>query len=235
MKRYATLGDIHAKPRELWDKLLDDFLDNSGSKLIFLGDYVDSYTASNRQVLDTLNYIINLKKKFTEDIVLLWGNHEHYAWTPAHIDNPYWCSGYRPDLHYDLYEIFNQNKDLFQLAYQVDNYLWTHAGISKGWWEYDYPFANKDLYHIADNLNESMRIMEPSIFQVGRRRGGHKDVGGPLWADKYDTYKKPLDGLHQIVGHSRVDDITTYTINEDTSITYCDCLDSVVKSYIIEI
>jgi hypothetical protein len=58
---------------------------------------------------------------------------------------------------------------------------------------------------------------------IGHHRGGHDDVGGPLWADKIETYTKPLNGYHQIVGHTPVPYPKTYDFFDLTKVTYCDC------------
>lgn len=69
------------------------------------------------------------------------------------------------------------------------------------------------------------------MSQVGYRRGGDFDYGGIFWADRRDTISNPLEGYHQFVGHSRVDNIDHITINDQTSITYCDCLHN--KQYLV--
>lgn len=233
--RYTVIPDLHGKDRTWWGDAVKNALSEENHKVVFLGDYLDDWTVPNVEMKENLIDIIQLKQDNQTRVILLIGNHELNYWLPGHVNNPYSCSGYRPDMHWDFHHILSGNKDLFQLAYQDKNYLWTHAGITTGWWEYDYPFANKNLDIVAESLNNSLDKMEPSIFQVGYTRGGFKDVGGPLWADKSETYKKPLKGLHQIVGHSKVDTVKTFTKDSDTSITYCDCLDKNNEFYTIEI
>ena len=69
------------------------------------------------------------------------------------------------------------------------------------------------------------------MSQVGYRRGGDFDYGGIFWADRRDTISNPLEEYHQFVGHSRVDNIDHITINDQTSITYCDYLHN--KQYLV--
>jgi hypothetical protein len=52
-------------------------------------------------------------------------------------------------------------------------------------------------------------------------------VGGPLWIDRTSIWEKGINGIHQIVGHSKVDNIMTCKSKKDGSITFCDCLDSI--------
>ena len=67
-------------------------------KFIFVGDYVDSFIVDNISMKKNLLDIIELKKKYPEKVILLWGNHDiHYL-----LGNKHYCSGYRPEMQYDL-------------------------------------------------------------------------------------------------------------------------------------
>lgn len=229
--KIRTIGDIHGKNN--WKDLVSD---SKYDLTIFLGDYVDGFNVSNTEIIENLNEIISFKDKNPDKVILLWGNHEgNYAFTPPYVHNPYSCSGYRSTIHSDLHDIFKTNFDKFQLAYQYKNYLWTHAGVHQDWWDYDYPYTKENLQDIADGLNKAFKEYQSSIFQVGRLRGGFKDVGGPLWADRLLTEVNPLRNIHQIVGHSRVNDIKIYNKDETTSIAFCDCLDNKIKTHDLEI
>ena len=145
------------------------------------------------------------------------------------------CSGFRGEAYWDLNILFNKHKNLFQAAYQYENYIWTHAGINKGWYEYRFPYKSP---HIADDLNKAFLENNSILYDVGHSRGGFKDVGGIFWSDKIETWYKPLPNYHQIVGHTRIDEITTRTINNTTSITYIDVLENNKTSqqyYVLEI
>ena len=89
--------------------------------------------------------------------------------------------------------------------------------------------VEKDLLHT--NWTTQQKKQFAAMSQVGYRRGGDFDYGGIFWADRSDTIMNPLEGYHQFVGHSRVDNIHHVTINDQTSITYCDCLHN--KQYLV--
>ena len=221
MKKILTIGDVHG--RSLWKNfgdipmLLKDKTEPKYDLYIFLGDYADSFDQSNIQIKQNLLDIIDFKQKYPDNVILLWGNHEmHYLYM-----GKYRCSGFRPEAQWDLYDIFSKNRKLFQLAYQYENYLFTHAGVHKGWFKYRFKNIDHDG-NIADNLNIAFEVNSQEIFDVGYRRGGSHTVGGPLWVDKDLMSKKPLDGYHQIVGHTHMKEIKTYVINENTSVTFCD-------------
>lgn len=230
--KIQAIGDIHGRPD--WK----DLVGLSCDKIVFLGDYVDSYVYQDVDILHNLKEIIWFKEKHPEKVILLLGNHcLQYMFSYE----THGCSGFRQNMYWDLHDLYTKNKDLFQVAYQEKNYLFTHAGIHKGWYDYSaipqlIESGLSNEINIADQLNGLFRLNKSSLFDIGYLRGGFSQVGGIFWADKKMTSRKPLEGLHQIVGHTRVDDIKTITFNDNTSITYCDCLENdCKKSYIIEI
>ena len=251
--KFLTIGDIHG--RSCWKKFADiEFLLNAEAdaagfgafvpeynKYIFLGDYVDSFTETNMQIRENLLEIIRFKTLYPDNVILLWGNHDVEYWRNLpwlNKDVP--ISGFRPESHYDLFEIFNRNVEKFQLAFQYKNYLFSHAGVHFGWYHFVFTRVIKDMnilnMNVAEQLNEAFLHRIPCLFDVDWYRGGSKKVGGPLWCDKQLISKKPLKHMHQIVGHTATDDIKTYTINDTTSVTFCDTLHKEKKEfYILEI
>lgn len=231
---YVTIGDLHGK--DVWKNI--DF--NLSNKYIFLGDYVDSYDLTDQQILDNLKEIIELKKNYPDNIILLLGNHD-----AAYLKRENNVSGFRYNMSIDLYDIFNRNIKLFQMSYQKDNYLWTHAGIHIGWWKlYGESILSKnkivqfshlinDNTKVSDLINMMFEFNYEPLYMVSLNRGGRHRVPGPLWTDKIEIYKKPLNGYHHIVGHNVVNDIKTYNINNNTKITFCDCLDNQTKFFVV--
>jgi len=241
VKNILTIGDLHG--RNCWKDFADiRFLlsanpDSAGfgafipeyDLYVFLADYVDSFTIQNMDIRENLLEVIRFKTLYPDNVILLWGNHDVEYWRKLPwVKENVTMTGFRPETHYDLYEIFNRNVRLFQLAFQYKNYLWTHAGVHAGWYNYVFKKEMKDVdisnMTIADQLNDAFLHRLPSIFLNDFRRGGTAKVGGPLWCSKELSSKKPLNGYHQIVGHSWTDEIKTFNINKSTSITFCDVL-----------
>jgi len=223
--KILTIGDPHGK--DDWLKFADlnillntPNLSTDFDYYIFTGDYVDSFTKTNEEIYDNLKKIIQLKENYPKKVITLLGNHDIQY---MYIDNKlHLCSGFRSESFRQLNELFSKHKDKFQLAFQIDNYLWTHAGIHNDWYLSRYPYSTSKL---ADSLNKAFKNYEQSLFDVGRLRGGNRDVGGPLWCDKRKSSKNPLKGYHQIVGHHPVEAIETIRVDNNTSITYCDCIE----------
>lgn len=232
--KFLSIGDVHG--RDYWKRFLIENPDYD--KVVFVGDYVDSFNKTNIEIINNLLDIIEFKKSNPDNVILLLGNHDiQYAISHPAVDLKYGCSGYRPDMHYDLYDIFYENKKLFQVAYQYDNYIWTHAGIHRGWYntfmrEFEKIFPDFEG-NVADKLNEAYNFELSTLFHVGYLRWGANQVGGIFWSDKSETWTKPLKGYHQICGHTMIEDIKTSEYKKhNASITY---IDVITKPYILEI
>ena len=102
-------------------------------KIIFVGDYVDSFNVSNVRILHNLKEIIYFVKALGDKAEALLGNHDISYIVPNQA-----CSGYRPEMKPDLFKIFDENRDLFKMAHQEKDqegkiWLWTHAGVTNEW------------------------------------------------------------------------------------------------------
>ncbi len=235
--RIAVIGDIHG--RSIWKELIKQIEEtNDYNKIVFLGDYVDSFDVDNSSMLYNLNELINYANSNQKQVELLLGNHDvqYMLETPTVATSVLRCSGYRPEMHWSFYELYNKNKHLFKIAYQYDNYIFSHAGISKGWYEYS---AKPQIFeaginsdNIATQMNQLLEYQKKCLFDVGYWRGGINKNGGILWADKNETNREPLNEYHQVVGHTRVKEIKTIVINDNTSITYCDVLENEINKFL---
>ena len=65
-----VIPDIHCK--NIWKK----FIQETSDLIVFLGDYVDSFTHSNTEMINNLNDIIQFKLDNTDKVITLLGNHD---------------------------------------------------------------------------------------------------------------------------------------------------------------
>jgi len=123
--KHLIIGDLHGK--DCWK----DVNINKYDKVIFLGDYVDHWTLPDRFIYQNLKEIIELKRENPGEMELLLGNHDvQYLHYPHYL-----CSGFRPSMQRSLTLLFNENRDLFKVAYQKDNNLISHAGVTNRWYK----------------------------------------------------------------------------------------------------
>jgi hypothetical protein len=226
-----VIGDLHG--RDKW-KAIDP---SKYDKIVFVGDYVDSFYHTNFDILDNLKNIIQFKRDNFDKVILLLGNHDiQYMFYSPRME--FGCSGFRPEAQPDLTTLFNENKDCFQAAFQINKTIITHAGISTGWFYENSKIIDNiskqfGTTNLADTFNHMLWLKENSILhQVGRKRGGYYPHGGITWADRSETKDSSLAGYHQIVGHTPIDQITLFGDSaSSTTIRYIDVLDKVTEFY----
>lgn len=239
MATSVVVGDLHTKI-DILDWILTITKNNPQTeRIIFLGDYVDDWNTPPEASYNLLSKLIELKKQFGPKIILLLGNHDFSEW----FGGKFKCSGFNPVTHTIVKPLFDENEDLFQLAFSDGKYLYTHAGITSSWVK-DIQLID-DLYlplnsdksdDWANYLNWVFKernndFTAHKIFntlnQVGGYRGGF-DSPSPIWADKQELIAKPLKNINQIVGHTPVKTITNHVVRNTGKnifeLIFCDTL-----------
>lgn len=208
------LPDIHG--RTFYKEVLND----TTSKIVFLGDYVDPYPQEEITVEDAivnLEEIIDFKQKNKDRVSLLLGNHDcGYIWPDV-------CSCRRSRRFYnDIKTMFKDNMDLFDLAFtwktKDKNYLLSHAGVHKLWFDFVYNIVSKESPKNYDNISDYLNNILHSnhsylcdFLEVYSHYRGWTDspVGSCVWADLNewfdDNVKDDKDlPYYQIFGHSQL-------------------------------
>ena len=78
--KVLIIPDVHG--REFWREPVKEVLEKTDARVVFLGDYLDSYPWDfdhnhyQQQAIDVFNEIINLKKENKNRVNLLLGNHK---------------------------------------------------------------------------------------------------------------------------------------------------------------
>ena len=253
---FGSVQDYEHWRREVDNGILEFMSDQypklqSLDKIVFVGDYVDSFDISNVDMLRNLEEIIHFKKTYPEKVVLLLGNHDVQYFVPNQI-----CSGYRPEMKYDFEKLFRDNMDLFQICYYYETKyasgnpwrtLWTHAGVTQGWLRYAKnstifnpkyrfyeEFKSMDFARIDEFINKLWEYQSPLLFTVDSSSGGMDHWGGPLWVRPSTLNYENVEGYDQIVGHTPKSHVVHF-VSPDMSVesnpekrdvlTYIDCLE----------
>lgn len=216
MNRIIVIPDIHG--RNFWKGVLKKYPIEECDKIVFLGDYLDPYDFENISVekaLENFKEIIEFKRKYSEKVVLLFGNHDIYYYLKIEGPSRY-CRKYRKVIE-NLYEM---NRDCFQLAYETEKTLFTHSGYIEGWEETVQKYFDIDLHHSADSINSLLdgEIGDDNISKgikalmiVSRERGGRFNYGSCIWADLNEhNYNRSYDGKFQVFGHTLQLDLNDY-------------------------
>ena len=194
MSKILIVPDVHG--RAFWHRALE--LVDQVDQIVFLGDYLDPYShegISFDLALEEFNKILEFKKEYPDLITLLVGNHDMHYIIKDFMD----CSRRNTDMLDQLHKLYNSNLDLFNLIHIEDDWLFSHAGVYKGWMD-KYEFTLEDL-----NLKTFLGSHWPALEDLSMYRGGYNYVGSCIWADIRESVKNELfPGYKQIVGHTQL-------------------------------
>ena len=196
MSKILIVPDVHG--RAFWHRAME--LVDQVDQIVFLGDYLDPYShegISFDLALEEFNKILEFKKEYPDLITLLVGNHDmHYI-----IEDFMDCSRRNTAMLDQLHKLYNSNLDLFNLIHIEDNWLFSHAGVYKGWID-KYEFTLEDL-----NLKTFLGSHWPALEDLSFYRGGYNSVGSCVWADIRESVKNELfPEYKQVVGHTQLND-----------------------------
>ncbi|TAF73774.1 MAG: hypothetical protein EAZ53_11110 [Bacteroidetes bacterium] len=219
--KILTIPDLHGK--DIWTKI--DFAQYD--KVVFVGDYVDSFTHTDQDILDNLRAIIEFKKANHTKVELLLGNHDiQYL-----FQKKYRCSGHRISMDETLHTEYAQNQELFKYIFQLGKHVWTHAGISNAWFNHIKPILphygfEPDSSSTQSSINILAKYEFNKLVMASSLRGGSDKASRIFWADIREVEFDNLIGIHQYVGHSKVKKIIQHT-KADWNVYFLDCLDTV--------
>jgi len=195
-----VLGDIHG--RSIWKDIVAQ---EKADRVIFIGDYFDSFDIEPATQQYNFKEIIEFKEKGECEVILLIGNHD-YHYLP--MGETY--SGYKYGAMPANRQLLEDNKHHLQMCYQLDNILFTHAGIGHDWLVGQNKYEpGVDPGTIADFVNAIWKYQPNRFMFCGIDQYGNTKTQTPIWirpqaliAGNRDTFLK-TDYI-QVVGHTAV-------------------------------
>jgi predicted phosphodiesterase len=218
--RIAAIGDIHG--RNYW-KIFESVKDQY-DKIIFIGDYVDSFNIDDNLIIKNLNEIIEFKKQNLKKVELLLGNHDNqYLFDSLQTR----CSGFRQSISSLLSTIFKSNEKLFTCSYQYQDLLFTHGGlINKFYLNLIQRVEKGEEQRYSDYLNFIGKNKISLLLDVSLFRGGKDKYSGIFWADWIEMITQDFHlPINQVIGHSARYGGEHKKINDDHFIIDIDILD----------
>lgn len=202
MAKILVVPDVHG--RSFWHKAEE--LVNEMDKIVFLGDYLDPYGHEGitfDTALEEFNKILEFSDRYSDKVVLLMGNHDAHYIDTSFMD----CSRLNYLQRQDIHELYMQHIDKFNLVWEYDKWLFSHAGVYSEWMELC-QFSLDDLKDFKTFRKENF----PSLACLSFYRGGYHRVGSCVWSDiRESTNHKLFPPFQHIVGHTQ--------LNEDPYIT----------------
>ena len=198
-----VLGDTHG--RSNWKLAIHQ--EEPLDRLIFVGDYFDSFHFSGVEQIDNFKQIIQYKENNPQvEVVLLIGNHDYHYFPEIGYNG---TSGYQSTIAPSITQVIEENRNHLQMAYQMGEFLFTHAGVSPVFMDEVFGSNGWQTYNVEEDLNELFRY-KPKAFEFnGFDAYGDNTTQTPIWIrprSLMSANKKHDKGLKkeyiQIVGHT---------------------------------
>jgi predicted phosphodiesterase len=195
--RTIFLGDTHG--RATWKDIITK---ENPDRVVFIGDYFDSFDIEPAEQMFNFKEIIEFKKQAKDiEVILLVGNHDFHYYPGGET-----YSGYKAGSAPAIRQLLEENKDHLQMCYQLDNILCSHAGIGHNW------LVEQEKYEsgsIADFVNDIWNYKPNRFMFCGWDPYGDSKTQTPIWirpmslmAGNKETFLKK--DYIQIVGHTGV-------------------------------
>lgn len=208
-KRSIVIGDIHG--RDVWKKIVKH---ENADKVIFIGDYFDSFSIPHSDQITNFLDIIEYKKSSGKEVIMLIGNHDYHYMKDIEETYSGFKAGYKPAIS----AMLEENKEHLQMAYQMGEFLFTHAGVSSDFLSQLKKILFEDeikVEGIADFLNLAFEH-KPLLFGFGKFRNSEFNIDpygddkeqSPIWIRPRSLMKSNHDTLRkeviQVVGHTGI-------------------------------
>ena len=196
----VVLGDTHG--RSNWKLAIHQ--EKPFDRLIFIGDYFDSFNISGVEQINNFKEIIQYKENNPQiEVILLIGNHDYHYFPEIGYTG---TSGYQSGIAPSITQVIDENRHHLQMAYQFNDFFFTHAGISSVWLDETFGVGHWDIKFLADEINDLFKFKPLSFDFNGFDSYGDNKTQTPIWirprslmsANKANLVKKII----QIVGHT---------------------------------
>lgn len=197
--KLIAIGDIHGTP--YWKNIVSV---EKPDVVVFIGDYFDGYNSELDEV-GKFQDIIQYKEEATASVIMLVGNHDHHYFPEVGNTG---TSRYQRKIAPKLEKLIEKNRHHLQIAYQHDDVLFTHAGVTKTFM--NNKFGNVwSVKHIPEILNEAFE-KNPKIFSFnGIEPSGNDITQSPIWVRPPSLVKDKIP-ITQVIGHTIVSEIVSY-------------------------
>lgn len=196
MSKIVVIGDIHGCDR--WKDLVHVHPD--ATEFVFIGDYFDSFSRNHAECIFNFKEIIEWKESTDIKVTMLIGNHDFHYMSECGGRYGGWSAWHAAEIG----ELLKVNKQHLQAAYQSGKYLFTHAGVSKKWYEDNFQEGG----NIADQINDLWSYDKRPFNHSGMEMYGNYDGEGPMWIRPEALRRNMLnESIVQIAGHTHMEQI----------------------------
>jgi hypothetical protein len=203
-------------------------------RVIFVGDYFDSFDIPALDQMYNFNEIISYKNSGQSEVILLIGNHDYHYYPEVGHQG---ISGYQYGAATAINKIIMDNRVHLQMSYKMGDFLFSHAGVSSVFMDKAFGTTGWTVDTMADDLNE-LFTYQPLKFNFGTYCDADRILDpygdnvqqSPIWirprslmSANYDTLRKKVI---QVFGHTQIKKIDTKGGATGGRYYDIDCLDT---------
>lgn len=171
-------------------------------KVIFLGDYFDSFY-DTPQIAELTASWLKESLKHSNRVYLL-GNHDMSYMINPNFNRMIDCPGWNIDKHIRINQILDRaDWNKLRPVYSEQGYMLSHAGWHKNILPVRCDLSHEQLIDFAEKgLAKVKQGLSCYVFNSGKRMDHTQFfTGGITWLDWWEEFED-IDGLKQIVGHT---------------------------------
>lgn len=216
--KVLIIPDTHGQ-----DNWVEEIKNYTYDKVVFLGDYFDNFLEEYRGEVAVENFkkIVDFVREDPNNRFICVGNHDF-----SYLSNDH-CSGYQPEMKTAYRKVLLDNADLLNLIVEIDGVWFSHAGVSKPWFDSIISFFNLRAYKEIEGFDENFSDVEKinfifseflksvekqhmtftyqSWFEYNRwdvSGYGNNPTQTPLWIRPQALLRGGLANRKQVVGHT---------------------------------
>ncbi len=181
--------------------------------IVLLGDYFDDYDDTPADAERVARWLVKSVKDPRRRHVV--GNHDLPYLCDELAVQIYMCPGWSLEKQAVVSPILHDlDLQLIHTAVAHEGWLISHAGFHTS--HLHGRTTDQLLSHCRDKLADAVRGKFDPIFAPSRARGFGRLIGGVTWLD-WSREFEPVDGWHQIVGHSPARSVRALFTSEASS------------------
>jgi hypothetical protein len=205
----VIIGDVHG--RSLWKLIVNQ---ENPDRVVFIGDYFDSFDIKGEEQLNNFLDIIEYKKSSGKEVIMLIGNHDYHYFPEVGNTG---TSGYQSIFKHQIEPTIDANREHLQMVYQMDEFLFSHAGVSSAFLDSVFGINGWKTETIVEQVNELFKY-KPLTFNFGEAVSiqkmsfldpyGDNEEQSPIWIRPRSLMAANRNTLRtqviQVVGHTQV-------------------------------
>ncbi len=218
MKKVAIIGDTHGTTKflECYKKILKN--DPDVDKIIVLGDWFDPYDNIDLDtMLERYNEFVKIWKS-DDRIISILGNHDIAGYIISN-DSTTRTIKFR-NIRQKITDVIEPNLPESYLTYKIGDYMFSHAGVSQEWLKdlEEYKRSYDRINYVDAIMNckkgwEREQLADICPFYIfDYTRIGDNPHQSCVWIRPQALYDCAIDGYHQVVGHTRIEEITKVSL-----------------------